>query len=957
MSEVALMQKRILTIFAVLVISSAVLIINSVLTRSSVVGTVASLVFLYVNSTIIGELFFAHEGSFIKRILGLACFLVFIVFAGSALIVAGKFTATMSLGSVIAVSVFFFVYFLYLRRKNFEGDVGHAEKKKDVDSKSLLLSISFITLLAIAFGLLFQARTGEGGASVWLTIPSVFIPVFLLVTLSLVAILFFTSLNVGIKLGLICAYTFLAHSLFLLVWYPGRYGDPWFHLGEARYISRTGMPYAYDWMLSNFLLLDLFKYRAQYALVVFFEKMFSVDVYWVHIALLPVLWSIFVPVFSYKVAEMMTARRSKAFPLLAAVVIGLFESLIGWGAVSVPNSFGFIFFFLSMVFFLYWMTRGGKSFWFLSFLSGGVAFLAHPQGGFFALMLLFWGTVIQKSSRSLLKVVSYLLMFAVYPLALYLQKASFSLSGLFVLDNFMSFESKIATFLLVFGLVGLILGIRERYVSAKKALMLFFFYIAVIMEYYFTQYGMTNVPYSPGRILTMGDFLLAPFVALGLLTIAEMLSKAALRRKINVSVSFFSRKISVKEGPRLLGMLLICLFVTLQATSVLYQTYPRDEIMKVQPSAYELEAVKYIDSTTPGRYVVLCDTQLASLAIGFLGKDYGYLGGTRGVYGIPSFGYPTIQMFLEMEKQPSINIMLQGMAFADAVASYFVVSVRRPKFDKIVQETLEILPAEKVFGGGKLYVFKYPLPIIEEPGPQVRVIFDDGANTSLVQTRFVYMFETEVNSTLTLSGHSNYNVTEFPSYWTFLDLTVNNASRGFDESSDINTFVYVNGLKPQDVLTVTWRSKPRYSAVGWKEDSFKSEWHTHERYRGTIMPKIETDGNILSLSFSFTLESYQYYYYVKSTNISTSDYDYVIVRWRATGRIAVAAVYFDYGSQEIVPLGSESFDWTVTIVKLPSGLNITSVMVGVTNLRLPRDTSGELAMDIDYILVSAETPL
>ena len=90
---------------------------------------------------------------------------------------------------------------------------------------------------------------------------------------------------------------------------------------------------------------------------------------------------------------------------------------------------------------------------------------------------------------------------------------------------------------------------------------------------------------------------------------------------------------------------------------------------------------------------------------------------------------------------------------------------------------------------------------------------------------------------------------------------------------------------------------------------------------------------------------------MKSANVSTSDYDYVVVKWRATGRIAVVTVYFDYGSQEIVLLGSESSDWTVTIVKLQSGLNITSVMVGVSNLRLPRDVSGELVVYIDYLLI------
>lgn len=951
------MHKRTLVIVAVLATASAALIINSILVHSTLVGAVASLLLLYVDSTIIGELLFAQESSLVKKIMGLAVFLVFIIIAGSGLILAGRFTATMSLGVIIGISVFFSACFLYPRRKHFAGDVGNAEKSEAVGSKSLLLSVVFIASLAIAFRLLLQARTGEGGASVWLTIPSVFISVFLLATMSLVAILLFTSLNVGVKLGLICVYTFLAHSLFLLVWYPGRYGDPWFHLGEARFISRTGMPYAYGWMLSNFLVLDLFKYRAQYALVVFFEKMFYVDVYWVHVILIPVLWSIFVPIFSYKVAEMLTARQSKVFPLLAALVIGLFESTIGWGAVSVPNSFGFIFFFLSIVLVLFWVTRSGKAFWFLSLLSGGVAFLAHPQGGFFALMFLFWGTVIQKSSRSIIKMASYPLMFAVYPLALYFQETSFSPTGLFVLDNLLSFESQIATFLLVLGIVGLVLGIRERYVDVKKALLLFFFYVAVIMEYYLTQYGMTNVPYSPGRILAMGDFLLAPFVALGLLTIVETLSKTSLRRKAKASVGFISGRISIKKSPRLLGMLLVCLFVSIQATLVLYQTYPRDEIMKVQPSAYEIEAVKYIDSTAPGRYVVLCDTQLASLAIGFLGKDYGYLGGSRGVFGIPSFYYPTIEMYLEMVEKPSVRIMLQAKEFAGAVASYFVVSVRWPNFEKIVQETSEILPADKVFGGGKLYVYKYPLPLVEEPGPLVKVVFDEGAHTNYVETRLVYMFETEVNSTLTLSGYSSYNISEFPASWTFLDLTVNNAPRRFDESSDVNTFVYAKNLDSEAVLVVMWRSNPKYSDIGWKEDSFKSGWHTHEGYRGTIVPRIGTDGSILNISYPFTTETYQYYYYQKSANVSTSDFDSIIVRWMATGRIAVVAVYFDYGSQEIVPLGSESSDWTVSVVKIPSGLNITSVMVGVTNLRLPRDASGDMAMCIDYILFSAETPL
>jgi len=817
--------------------------------------------------------------------------------------------------------------------------------------RSFLLGSPFLFFVVNALGLLWLSRTGEGGASVWLAIPDLFAVVFLLTTLSLAIFVFFARVGVELKLGLICLHSFLSHSLFLLVWYPGRYGDPWSHLGETRYILKSGMPYAYSWMLQNSLWVDLVKFRAHEAIVGFFGRMFYVDVYWVQILLIPVLWSFFAPLFGYKVAAMLSVKKSTVFPVLAAVVTGVFPSLIIWGAVSVPNSLGYIFFFLSAIFLLLWMNGGGRGMWLLALLGSLMSFLVHPQPGMFAFMLLFFGSVIQRVSRNILRICGYLLVFSFYPLALYFFGASFSLDGLFSVANFSSFQSEISTILLAIGLVGLILGVRDKYLDVKVSLMFFVFYVTVLFEYYFTKYGMTGLPYGPGRILVMADFMLVPFVALGLLTIVNVIRKAFSARWKDVSLSLSLKRIKANVSSHFLGVLLIGLFLSFQATSILYQAYPLNEIVEVQPSAYELEAIQYIDSDAHDRYVVVCDTIFSSLAIGYLGMDYGYAGGERGMFGIPEFSYPLARMYLSMTKQPSIGYMQEAMDFANATVSYFVVSVRNPDFDEVVEATSAVLPVNKVFGDGKLYVFQYPVLVREELGLPVKVVFDNGSS-AYVETKIVYMVESEINATVTLSGHTSYNITDFPIYWTFLDLTVNNVSSSFDDSSDINWFVYVSGLESSDVLVVKWLFNGNYLEVGWKEDSFKKrEWRTHELYSGTMVPTITRDGNILSLSYAFTPGAYWYYYYTTSVGISTSDYSHVIVRWRASSPVAIAAVYFETGvSYEIVPLSSQSTRWITTIIELPSGATISTVMVGLSNAR-DQDLSGTGTLEVDHILI------
>jgi len=467
------------------------------------------------------------------------------------------------------------------------------------------------------------------------------------------------------------------------------------------------------------------------------------------------------------------------------------------------------------------------------------------------------------------------------------------------------------------------------------------------------------LPFGPKRILAITNLLLVPFVALGVLGVVDVLAKAFSRVRLSPS---FLRGFFGKASPRAAALVLMALALSVQATLALYQAYPQQEIVDLQPSVYEMEAIYYINSTARGPYVVLCDSQLANLAIGLLGIDYGYAGSKYGLWGIPNYDYPTLKLYSEMVKSPSISFMNEALEldFARwAKTAFFVLSVKAGKsFDQVLTRALEVLPVDAVFGDGKLYVFRYPLPVFEEAGPSVRVVLDDGLGGEQdMSTEFVYMVENEINSTLTLSGHTSYNVTEFPAQWTFLDLMVNNTPSRFDDSSDVNSFIYVKGLQQSDVLTIKWLFNRRYTDVGWKEDSFKrlDLWHTHDLYRGTISPSISSDGNVLRMSYFFRPGSYQYYYYVTSVGLSTDDYPYLLMRWRCDQPVAVAAVYFELGGvQETVSLGSISEKWSTIVVPLQSGGSgdvVRTVMVGISNLRNQR-LDAQATLEIDYIMLS-----
>lgn len=934
----------------ILSIASIVMVLNSTNTKSPFIGIPASVLVLCISSAAMSEIFFPCENKFLKQVLGLATFVLTIALLGTFLNLILKFTEMLSLIILTAVSLISCLLSMFKKREDVQDVLTQSRGSESEKRESYLLIFSFLLLVGIAFLGLLLARTGEGVVSVWLTIPYFFLPVFFISSLCLVIILFFTKMNVGLKLALISLHSLLSHSLFLLVWYPGRYGDPWSYLGKARYIDHTSTFYAYDWLYSQRLIVDIIKYQSQFVLVVFFRRMFTLDIYWVHVFFIPLLWALFVPIFFYKIAKLLDVKNTTSFPLFCAFGSSLFSTLIYWGAISTAYSLGLLLLLFSIMLLLDWVTSHAKRILFLSLLASVASLLAHPQTGIFALAFFFVGSVLWSDLHRFLKLFCFILTFAVYPYVSYLQKATFSLAGLVSLESFLSFQLDITTPLLVFGFLGLLSSIRSKSVRGRSALLLFLLYVSVAVNYFVSFYGMRDAP-VPQRILTIADVLLVPFVVLGLMRTVNYLEYGFSRVKAN-SPKNVARPLSV-------ALLLGCLFSSVLATSALYQAYPRQEITEVQPAAYELEAILYIDSTSEDRYVVLCDTNLGTLAGGFLGIDYSYGAySAKGNFGIPEWTWWSKKLYQNMIGSPSLSVLEEAMSEAKVGVSFFVVSVREPHYEVIVQRTSEVLEPNKTFGNGKLTVFKYQSTTQPTTGygPVVKVAFDDGPPTE-VQTEYEYLSKSAVKYFVKLQGHSIYNITTYPTYWTFFDLTVNGLSAEFDVSSDVNTFIYVAGVEPGDSLKVFWQANDHYPHTEWKEDSFKFGWQPHPLYaESKLSADVTKDGNVLSISGNFTPFRGEYVFYYESkiaNNVSTNDFPWVLVKWKSTGPVSSVIVRYTNGYEfQVVPYGRESLNWTVTIVQLEPNMEIAYVIVGITNLP---DFNVEVpqTLYVDYVLICA----
>jgi len=170
-----------------------------------------------------------------------------------------------------------------------------------IKSKSLILTITYLILFAIAIYTLFACQTSEAIRSPWQIIPRAFFIIYFLATLNLLLLLFknkATSYNfikphiTSYNLILISLHFFLTTSIALIIYKLGYGFDPFIHQVTESAIFKNG-----------FILPKPFYYLGQYSIVVILAYLFQISTDLIDKLLLPILLSVFLPYIIYKNLE------------------------------------------------------------------------------------------------------------------------------------------------------------------------------------------------------------------------------------------------------------------------------------------------------------------------------------------------------------------------------------------------------------------------------------------------------------------------------------------------------------------------------------------------------------------------------------------------------------------------------------------------------------------------------
>lgn len=811
-----------ISVVAVYVSVFVVLSLNIIFLDSSVVGFISSVIYVYLSSLLLGNALFGSETFWHRTLFGFFLFILLVAIGGSAALAIYLLTekiiilllfAITSLSIGLTVKAYGFNVFFFGKPilKTDEPVNGNIQKGPFVFTKEHLLQIFYIFLVVTCFVLLFMSRSDEIRVF-WEAVQPAFIPLYFAATFVLLTILF-SKVRKGIKLLFIIVHSFLIHNLLVIVMNRGLGGDFWYELALARDVYDVGknVPNLLDFVFGGIsyspfrVIYFVLRKRTLQAFTNIFANMFAVDVYWIQLFLVPILWTIIVPFLMYKIVKMLSGKEECA--IFGAFLTFLVPAFIWWGAITVSDTLGKVFFLLVTYFAFKYVASHDRNLnaLFFGFLAASVAITTHFLNGImsFVIILLAIAYRIYESDRKsegtkrasapLLVIVGASSMFLpitllalkdVYPYAGYIH-AHFSVEKLLETDilalifgRYVNYSlSDLFVYLLfpilgVFGLIYIIVFAPKQKNRRSLALFSLLLEVVFLVDYRITKYAMENVLFSPERIWIFRDLMILPFAAVFIFYVASKLyGRVRAYPRVQKRLSF-SR----------LAIVTLILYLAFSgfAVFVAWSAYTPKPIL--QPTTFEVEAIKYIHENTPEKYVVISDNIIVKLAYGILGSENGR-----------NF---TRTHFYTMLDQPSVSTLTSTMAQHGASVGYFVISARYKKdFSRVVSSAMEVLEVYAVFGDGNLYIFHYP-PVQEER--TVPLMVDSGG-----VVRENYVVEYELNITKMLfgvpSGHLDPNsIRVKTSEGSELPTQFDGFQGFFDDASSVNT--WSAGVSDGDVL-------------------------------------------------------------------------------------------------------------------------------------------------------------
>lgn len=606
-----------------------------------------------------------------------------------------------------------------------------------------ITEILYLLLVGLSFFLLFLSRTGEAH-TVWKALHPAFLPTLFVATFLLLLILF-ASENVGYRLLFVISYSILIHSFFSIVFPAGDLSGQQSVLGQTRRVFDNSILHGLSgWptkAIGPFILGIFNGTNLQAALSTIFARMLSIDIFYVHLFLVPVLWGVFVPIASFLTAKAIGANEKAA--LLSSLIISAFPYTVYFGAISVPNSLGFIFFFYSLYFMLRYLSSGNSRTAYATVAFSFFSLLSHYLTGLmsFSLLLLTMALRVYKSEKKtsstnarLLLTLSFLISGSLLPLSFICLKyfgasshPAFSLGklyelssqqviGLFLIGD-LTFSYDFSTVLLnvigpliaLAGMTYLLVRLKRdpNTMSRPQIHLLLAAFLIILINYGVLKVFMEGLPLNPERLWVLRDFTAAPFAGFAVYLVVSSLQN--LVRAISPKAIHFSdlKAMSKKN--------VLCIFSLILAVNVLIPAlmggwmmisltaaYP--QVAPLQTTSYELEAVKYIEANEREKYVVIGDVWTI-----YAGEMIVGINNPR-AYFFSEFNTTGYDLFFNMTHNPSSQWMLVAMDYTNTSAAYFIVTEPRlgaVGFNEIVANTEHVLPVYHVAGEGKLYIFSY----------------------------------------------------------------------------------------------------------------------------------------------------------------------------------------------------------------------------------------------------------
>jgi len=701
----------------------------------SVVGTVASFIYIILAGHFLGKVLLTDEEEvYIRFCFGILLLVFIVVFVGLGVTIFYKLN-TLGLAGVLFTPPVLSGVFAKLRKRN----VGKEEKNVEKSDKLRFFSpmyVIFLVLIAYSLYLLVRSRSGWVYGTIWDAADPSFLMVFFLAGFVLVGIILYCRTKTSSKILLIILYTFVCVSIRAIVLFPGNYGDPFGHMGTSQIMYEYGtLKIQFESILNPFIIYWLLKGKGLPVLVAAVANMFMIDVYWVHTFIVPVLWSIFVPLITYKIARMLGMRQKVC--ALAAFLSAFHLSFVIWGSVGVANSLGFIPFFTALYFSLLYLRSEKKTMALpLSVFCAIVSGFTHPFTGVISLIFTSFAIALKRykfvksksthEARIMLFVafaVGILGLFAVFAMnnLIYLNFApetvrtryaeleviAFDVYKLQDTDLWKIIFGEYAYYTLkdallygsvtFFGVTGFVYALKK---TAHGSKFLTFFmvssFIICSVDYTIMQYAMVHVPFGAGRILVFRDLIAIPFAALTINSLVGLL-KGGSSRKLTRSLFTF-RGWAVKLSARqVFAWVLIGLSLSAFTVPSIYKSCenPRG----LHPTQLEVEAVRYIDEHTNSRYVVISNPTTAMIGLGFMG--------------ITNYEKYWVVVKNEYFYEPSVTELVDYMQIAAADVGYYVVStMRNSNYEKVYAEASRIfgLFANLTNDKGKISIFQYKIP-------------------------------------------------------------------------------------------------------------------------------------------------------------------------------------------------------------------------------------------------------